>query len=113
MTDKAVTSRSKHRSRAVATYQREKFKLLNDISNILDPPTASVKTETPLLKNESPGPSVKTETPVLKKESELETNASKINSLQETQQDVLTINIPSCVKKVVLWKKGRNISMDV
>ena len=35
--DKAVVSRSKHRSNAVQAYQREQFDILNDISGALEP----------------------------------------------------------------------------
>ena len=45
-TDKAVISRSNHRSNAVHTYQKEQFKILSDISNTLGAPAPQiVKTE--------------------------------------------------------------------
>jgi integrase len=45
-TDKAVRSRSNHRSNAVHTYQREQFTLLSDISDTLGAPAPQiVKTE--------------------------------------------------------------------
>ena len=44
-TDKAVISRSKHRSNAVQAYQREQFEILNGVSSALEPEVKRPKVE--------------------------------------------------------------------
>lgn len=121
-TDKAVTSRSHHRSNAVHTYQRENFKTLTDISNILDAPAPKNKTDT--LKTVGISP-IKTEgiernalNSTEKAVSSFElASADGYTPMEPTKEnndsDSLTIGVPKCVKKIILLKDGKKIAIDV
>lgn len=102
--DKAVTSRSHHRSSAVQGYQREQFSILKDISNALEPPT-SISTQ-------------KVSATAVKPDPENTENSVKANSVpaEGNTENQLLINLPKCVTTVVLvksdgkklfWRKNR------
>jgi hypothetical protein len=103
-TDKAVISRSKHKSNAVQAYQREQFEILNNISNALEPDVKKSKMEAPAT-TISPG-EIKTE---------LMTPAAAETSTGENAVDSnLLIHVPYSVKHVVIVKSdGKKISIDV
>jgi len=92
--DKAVISRSNHRSNAVHSYQREQFKILNEISNTLGAPRpdADVKSEQATVKQEST-PDV---TP---------------DSKPATATGTLRIEVPDTISKVLIVKNGKEIGV--
>ena len=101
-TDKAVISRSNHRSNAVHTYQREQFNILQDISNVVGPPRGETED---VVKNES------NESETMASVQKVENEAPATGSARD---NTLTIFIPSAVNKVVLVKSdGSKISMDL
>ena len=101
--DKSVVSRSKHRSSAVQQYQRENFGMLNDISNALEPPLVPVKSE------------VKEETPARSAADNPQQLPSSVNKDNEHKNDDenLTVFVPKCVKRIIIVKDGKTISMDI
>ena len=92
--DKAVISRSNHRSNAVHSYQREQFKILNEISNTLGAPRpdADVKSEQATVKQETT-PDV---TP---------------DSKPATATGTLRIEVPDTISKVLIVKNGTEIGV--
>ena len=97
-TDKAVRSRSNHRSNAVHTYQREQFTLLSDISDTLGAPAPQiVKTE-----NTSASTcNIKSE-PCIENETRL-----------REAEGILKIEVPDNVRKVVIVKGDTKINMEI
>lgn len=91
--DKAVISRSSHRSNAVHAYQREQFKILSDISNTLGAPHPHVKSEE-LVRAE---------------------NAEKENKRPAdiTTDSTVKLVLPDSVEKVVLIKGDRKIEVTI
>ncbi|XP_053390761.1 zinc finger MYM-type protein 2-like [Mercenaria mercenaria] len=107
--DKAVMSRSKHKSSAVQSYQREQFEILNDISKALEPSVLKPKCdENPLISTVAATTSsckgIKTESDV----------KSLNDSSVKNDEDTLIINVPVSVKKVIIEKKdGKKIIIEV
>ncbi|XP_048750403.2 uncharacterized protein LOC125662277 [Ostrea edulis] len=107
--DKAVTSRSSHRSNAVHTYQREQFKILNDISNTLGAP-APISTPT-------------TTFTTVKCESNMEKGAiinppavncetSKQVGIQAST-GILKIEVPENVGKIIIVKGEKKMDLEI
>ena len=106
--DKAVCTRSQHRSNAAHSYQHENFDTLKDISNVLDTPMSpDNKCRSPL--------NVKPQS--LKRDIETSNDAKcDIAPDFENEKDsenCLTINVPSCVKKIVIVKNGKRSAIDI
>jgi len=88
-TDKAVISRSNHRSNAVHTYRREQFKILSYISNTLGAPAPQiVKTE-----------NTSASTCNIKREPCIE-NETRVREAK----GILKIEVPDNVRKIVIVK---------
>lgn len=122
--DKAVKSRSKHRSDSVHAYQREQFQILNDISNCLEPPIKAnsgtdfnrdSKVVLPLSKPSETVDNIDMKPPlqtvhVNAHEPNQKHTATDSSELHET----LTIHVPSCVKKMIIIKNdGKRMILDV
>lgn len=89
--DKAVASRSGHRSKAIQKYQREQYPILKKISNTLAPPMA--KTDENLLKRSS--------------ETTLEIDTSVLDD------ECVFLSVPKCVKKVIIQKGDKKITVEI
>jgi hypothetical protein len=127
--DKAVSSRSHHRSNAMHAYQREAFDMLKDISNHLDSktpcslPRNHVDSKPPgsLLSNDldrKPPSSLAsaTSSAVIHEENAVKTesctpmsSATCINEDEET----LMVSVPMCVNKIVVMKGSKRIVMQI
>jgi len=92
--DKAVISRSNHRSNAVHYYQREPFNILNEISNTFGAPR--------------PDADVKSEQETVKQES---TSDVTPDSKPATTIGTLRIEVPDTISKVVIFKNGKEIGV--
>jgi hypothetical protein len=90
-TDKAVVSRSKHRSTAVHSYQREDFNMLKDISNTLDTPAPLAQRAVKQQVSEAGAPPVKSESPV-------PSHSDRTGSEDDSNNSTLTILVPKCVR---------------
>ncbi|XP_053399248.1 uncharacterized protein LOC123560554 [Mercenaria mercenaria] len=117
--DKALTSRSKHRSNAVQAYQREQFDILNGISDALEPelknPKVQVKGDGLELKLEKPKFCV-TETVSSAADEKISSAKVEQYSRPATMEfpvlpssdchvdDGLVIHVPNCVKNLVIVK---------
>lgn len=89
--DKAVASRSGHRSKSIQKYQREQYPILKEISNTLPPPMA--KTDENLLKRSS--------------ETTLEIDTSVLDD------ECVFLSVPKCVKKVIIQKGDKKITVEI
>ena len=92
--DKAVINRSNHQSNAVHYYQREQFKILNEISNTFGTPR--------------PDADVKSEQETVKQES---TSDVTPDSKPATTIGTLRIEVPDTISKVVIFKNGKEIGV--
>ena len=97
--DKSVMSRSKHRSSAVQQYQRRDFKILNDISNALEPKLPTIKVEKQITSDVVLG--------------QQNLSSDKTFSDTATDNENLTVFVPKCVKKIIIVKDGKRICMDI
>jgi len=104
--DKAVISRSKHKSNAVQAYQREQFEIMNDISSALEPTLKKARSE-------SPPPATVTCTPMELK-SEAAPAVESACASPSVTDSTLMIHLPTCVKKVTIMKyDGKQMCFDV
>lgn len=109
--DKSVVSRSKHRSSAVQQYQRENFEILNDISNALEPPLPTLKSE---VKQETASTSGPTEKPGIVPQRQTPSSTATLCAETPTNVDEnLTVFIPNSVKKIIIVKDGKKIAIDI
>ena len=130
--DKAVKSRSKHKSNAVQTYQREQFKILNEISSALEPSVFKSQknvsippaTATSTVPNVSDPICTTTSTVVSTAESKIEskcepkdkeTKDKKTELKDDTHgENSLVITVPRCVNKIVILKNdGKKIILEI
>ncbi|KAK6188604.1 hypothetical protein SNE40_004747 [Patella caerulea] len=99
--DKAVTSRSAHRSNAVQKYQRELFSIKDSVSKSLGPPEINdIKTTGTQEDND--------EIQEIKK---LKTCVNQ--DVPSSANNTLEIIIPDCVNKVVLRKKDKTVTVEI
>lgn len=97
--DKAVMSRSKHRSDAIHAYQREQFDILNNISGALEPEIMKPKQET-----------------ITKPDTETENQQDVKSNIVtgSSADDPLVINVPKTVKNLVIVKSdGKKMIIDI
>ena len=117
--DKAVISRSSHRSNAVHSYQREQFKILNEISNTLGAPAPKVETLPENVKSVTKTFTAPPQVDNCKEniqfipESKPETASSDYEKEKQCDTEALKIIIPQTVKKVVLIKGDKNMYMEI
>ena len=103
--EKSVKSRSHHRSGCVQGYQHEDFNTLNDVSNALEPP--------PRRKfKEQDHSAVKQDISSQSNTVKLE-NSDGEKGKTSSDDECLTLTVPTCVKKLVIWKEGRRIILDI
>ena len=134
-TDKAVTSRSKHRSNAVQAYQREQFEILNQVSAALEPNVKKPKTEATATCTDATSPAINKEKPDIHVPSFSETklksgqtatatstdatsrnllNEEKMNISKLGHENCITLHVPNSVTTVVVVKSdGKKITIDV
>ncbi|CAG2185696.1 unnamed protein product [Mytilus edulis] len=93
--DSTVKSRSGHRSTAVDTYKRPLETLQDNVSKALQPPV-------PTSKN-------------VKQENDLSIAKSNQHSFEDKENDnsTMTINVPNCINKVVIFKNGKRYCLEI
>ncbi|VDI41015.1 Hypothetical predicted protein [Mytilus galloprovincialis] len=93
--DSTVKSRSGHRSTAVDTYKRPLETLQDNVSKALQPPV-------PTSKN-------------VKQENDLSIAKSNQHSFEDKINDnsTMTINVPNCINKVVIFKNGKRYCLEI
>ncbi|CAG2239656.1 unnamed protein product [Mytilus edulis] len=93
--DSTVKSRSGHRSTAVDTYKRPLETLQDNVSKALQPPV-------PTSKN-------------VKQENDLSIAKSNQHSFEDKENDnsTMTIHVPTCINKVVIFKNGKRYCLEI
>ncbi|VDI48354.1 Hypothetical predicted protein [Mytilus galloprovincialis] len=93
--DSTVKSRSGHRSTASDTYKRPLETLQDNVSKALQPPV-------PTSKN-------------VKQENDLSIAKSNQHSFEDKENDnsTMTINVPNCINKVVIFKNGKRYCLEI
>ena len=111
--DKAVSSRSWHRSSAVNTYKRELEPMLQDISNILDPPPSTNDNKTNTTETH-PSPDIKPNVSNINSTvSSLQTKDKKENVKNSFTDDMCVLNVPLSVKHILIIKGDKKIKVEL
>ena len=107
--DQAITSRSGHRSSAVRAYKRPSSSLEQRISDVLQPPMPK-HSISQLPKSEGQTGDMKC--PIR----DTHQNTSHLTDQKPTntkENDILRLEVPSCVRKIIIIKDGKEIALEL